>query len=156
MVISRSSWEKLVELWDISEIVSTISRALASLYMVKAGLRKPEVNVEMLKRSIEECEVILRKLHEDLDLYMSGIAPETELVTLLINAFGNTDVEKIRRHLNRALQGLEKLVKAIAYEPLDTSILDDKDVVELEDVLRRISDTLSKKVEQMASEIYAF
>jgi hypothetical protein len=111
MVISRSNWERLVELWDISEIASTISRALASIYMVKTGLREPEVNVKMLIRSIKKCRVVLRKLLEDLDLYISDKAPETELVTLLINAFGDTDVEKIRGYLNRALQGLENLLR---------------------------------------------
>ena len=156
MIISRSSWERLVELWDISEIANTISKALASLYMIKIGLREPEVDVKILLHNIEKCRSILGKLLIDLDLYISSKAPETALVTLLINAYGDTNVKKIREHLNRAIHGLEKLIKVLAYEPLDISVFKDRDVIELENLLRKLSDTLSRRVEQMASEIYAF
>lgn len=156
MAISRGGWEKLAELWDISGIANTISRALISIYVIRAGLREPEVDVKTLMRSIEVCGSILRKLLEDLDLYISGNAPETELVTLLINTYGNTDAEKIRNHLSRAIQGLEKLVKALSCKSLGTGALEDKDVIELENILKILSDALSRKVEQMASEIYAF
>jgi len=156
MVISRSGWERLVELWDISEVASTISKTLISLYMIKAGLQEPEINVEVLIRSIEKCRNILKKLLADLELYMNNEAPETELVTLLIDAYGDVNVEKIRDHLSRAIQGLEKLIKAFSCKPLDMGILKDRDVIELENTLRRISNTLSRKVERMASEIYAF
>ena len=78
------------------------------------------------------------------------------LVTLLINAYGRVDAENIKNHLLNALQGLNKLDKMRKREIIDRSALEDKNVLELEDVLRRLSDTLSRKAEQLASEIYAF
>lgn len=151
-----SGWGRLGELWDISEVAGAISKALMSLYMLKAGLQEPEVDVKMLMCSVEKCEGILKRLLADLESYMNDEAPETELVTLLIHAYGDVNVERIRDHLNRAIQGLEKLIKALSRKPLDVSVLKDRDVIELEDMLRRLSSRLSREVERMASEIYAF
>ena len=155
MVISRSSWERLVELWDISEVVSIISKALASLHMIEIGLYERGVDVDTLIRNIRSCESILRKLLVDLELYISGKAPESELVTLLMEAYGETDVEKLKHHLKKAIQGLEKLTEMATYRPLDKDMLRDEDIAELENLLTLLSSTLSKKAEQMASELYA-
>lgn len=156
MVISRSNWERLVELWDISEVASTISKTLISLYMIKAGLHEPEVDVKVLIHGIKKCRNILMKVLTDLELYINNEAPETELTTLLIEAYGDVNVEKIRDHLGRAIQGLDKLIKTFSRKPPDTDILKDRDVIELENILRKLSDTLSRKVGRMASEIYTF
>ena len=156
MAVLRGGWERLVELWDLSELASIVSRALASLYMVEAGLREHEIDVERLARSIRECGRVLERLLEDLESYVDGRAPETELVTLLVEAYGDTDVRRVRGRLERAIRGIEKLARVLSRGSLDKSLLGDKDVAELEDLLRRLSDALSKKVERMAGEIYAF
>ena len=155
MAISRSDWDKLVELWDVSEIASIISRALTSLYMLKMGVYEPEVNTRLLQ-SIQRCESILGRVLGDLELYINGRAPETMLVTLLIDAYGDVDAEKIKDSLLRAIQGLNKLVEMLKRGVIDEHILEDEDVLELESVLSRLSDALSKRVGQIASEIYAF
>jgi len=155
MAISSSDWERLVELWDLSELVSIVSRALASLYMLKMGVYEHKINMRLL-HDIEKCRRILERALKDLELYINGKAPETMLVTLLINAYGRVDAENIKNHLLNALQGLNKLDKMRKREIIDRSALEDKNVLELEDVLRRLSDTLSRKAEQLASEIYAF
>ena len=155
MAISRSDWDRLVELWDVSEIASIISRALTSLYMLEMGVCEPEVNTRLLQ-SIQRCESILGRVLRDLELYINGRAPETMLVTLLIDAYGDVDVEKIKDSLLRAIQGLNKLVEMLKREVIDEHILEDEDVLELESVLSRLSDALSKRVGQIASEIYTF
>ena len=142
MAISRSDWKRLVELWDLSELVSIVSRALASLYMLKMGVYEPKINVRLL-RDIEKCRSLLERVLKDLELYIDGKAPETMLVTLLIKAYGQVDVEDIKDHLFNAIQGLNKLDKMRKHEIIDRSVLDDKSVLELEDVLRRLSDTLT-------------
>jgi len=48
MAFSRSNWERLVELWNLSELASIVSRALASLYMFKMGIYEPEINLRLL------------------------------------------------------------------------------------------------------------
>jgi len=142
MAISRSDWKRLVELWDLSELVSIVSRALASLYMLKMGVYEPKINVRLL-RDIEKCRSLLERVLKDLELYIDGKAPETMLVTLLIKAYGQVDVEDIKDRLFNAIQGLNKLDKMKKREIIDKSVLDDKSVLELEDVLRRLSDTLT-------------
>ena len=155
MAISRSDWDRLVELWDVSEIASIISRALTSLYMLKMGVHEPEVNTRLLQ-SIQRCEGILGRVLRDLELYINRRAPETMLITLLIDAYGYVDVEKIKDSLLKAIQGLSKLVEMLKREAIDERALKDEDILELESVLRRLSDALSKRIGQIASEIYAF
>lgn len=155
MAISRSDWDRLVELWDVSEIASIISRALTSLYMLKMGVHEPEVNTRLLQ-SIQRCEGILGRVLRDLELYINRRAPETMLITLLIDAYGYVDVEKIKDSLLKAIQGLSKLVEMLKREVIDERALKDEDILELESVLRRLSDALSKRIGQIASEIYAF
>ena len=155
MAVSRSDWDRLVELWDVSEIASIISRALTSLYMLKMRVCEPEVNTRLLQ-SIQRCESILGRVLRDLELYINGRAPETMLVTLLVDAYGDVDVEKIRDSLLRAIQGLNKLVEMLKCGVIDEHILENEDVLELESVLRRLSDALSKRIGQIASEIYTF
>ena len=155
MAISRSDWDRLVELWDVSEIASIISRALTSLYMLKMGVHEPEVNTRLLQ-SIQKCEGILGRVLRDLELYINRRAPETMLITLLIDAYGYVDVEKIKDSLLKAIQGLSKLVEMLKREVIDERALKDEDILELESVLRRLSDALSKRIGQIASEIYAF
>jgi len=155
MAISRSDWDRLVELWDVSEIASIISRALTSLYMLKMGVHEPEVNTRLLQ-SIQKCEDILGRVLRDLELYINRRAPETMLITLLIDAYGYVDVEKIKDSLLKAIQGLSKLVEMLKREAIDERALKDEDILELESVLRRLSDALSKRIGQIASEIYAF
>jgi len=155
MAVSRSDWDKLVELWAVSEIASTISKALISLYILKMGAYEPEINTELLQ-NIGKCEGIISKILRDIELYINGRAPETMLVTLLIDAYGDVDVEKIRDSLLRAVQGLSKLVDMLRRGVVDECVLKDKDVLESENVLRKLSDALSKRVGQIASEIYTF
>ena len=155
MAVSRSNWEKLVELWDLSELASIVSRALASLYMLKMGVYEPKINLRLL-HDIEKCREILERALKDLELYINGKAPETILVTLLINAYGRVDAEDIKNHLLNAVQGLNKLDEMKKYEILDKSVLDDEDVLELEDALKGLSDALSRKTGQLASEVYTF
>jgi len=156
MITSRNSWERLVELWDISEVASVVSKALASLYILKVGTYESDLDLVTISSNIKECEKILKKFSEDLELYMSNKAPETVLVTILINSFGDVDVEKIKEHLSKAIKGEGKLNKILSEKPIDKKALEDGDLVELERVLGKLSDTLSRKVEQMANEIYAF
>jgi len=155
MAISRSDWDRLVELWDVSEAASIISRTLASLYMLKMGVCGPEVITRLLQ-SIKKCGSILGRVLRDLELYIDGRAPETTLVTLLIDAYGHVDVEKIRGSLLKATQGLNKLIEALERGVVDESVLKEEDVLELENVLRRLSDALSRRVGQIASEVYTF
>ena len=155
MAISRSDWDRLVELWDVSEIASIISRALTSIYMLKMRVREPEVNTRLLQ-SIQRCKSILDMVLRDLELYISGRAPETMLVTLLTDAYGYVDMEKIKDRLLKATQGLNKLVEMLKRGVIDERILEDEDVLELESVLSKLSDVLSKRVGQIASEIYTF
>ena len=157
MVVLRGGWERLVELWDLSGLASIVSRALTSLYMIEAGLPGRGIDVERLARNIKECKRVLERLLEDLESYAGGGAPETELVTLLVEAYGDTDVGRLRKRLERAIRGAEKLAGMLS-EGLQEggSVLGDRDVAELEELLRRLSDVLGKKVERMAGEIYAF
>mgnify|MGYP000619073089 CR=1 FL=1 len=155
MAISRSDWEKLTELWDISEIASTVSRILASLYMLKMGVHKTKISTKLL-REIEKCRKLLNKIIEDLELHAYDKAPETILVTLLINAYGHIDTEKIRDNLLSADQGLSKLEKTIRQKTINEKVLKDKDILQLENILRKLSDALTSKAAQIASEIYAF
>ncbi|MCS7374847.1 MAG: hypothetical protein NDF56_07705 [archaeon GB-1845-036] len=154
MAISRSDWEKLTELWDISEIASTVSRILASLYMLKMGVHKPEISTKLLLE-IEKCRKLLRKIIEDLELHAHDKAPETILVTLLINAYGQIDTRKIENNLLSANQGLSKLEKIIKQKTINEDRLKDKDILQLENMLRKLSDALNSKAAQIASEIYA-
>ena len=156
MSILRDSWRKLVELWDMAEIADIISSTLISIYMVEARLHQPEIDVKTLMRNIEKCRYVLSKLLEDLDMYMNGEAPETKLVSMIMEAYSDTNVKEVRNRLSRAIHGLEKLVKTISREPLDTSVLKDRDVIELEDVLKRLSDVLSRKIDRIANEMYTF
>ena len=98
---------------------------------------------------------ILERALKDLELYIDGKASETILVTLLINAYGRVDAEDIKNHLLNAIQGLNKL-NEMRNEILDKSVLDDKNILELEDLLKGLSDTLSRKIGQLASEVYTF
>ena len=156
MITSRSSWEKLVELWDISEVASVVSKALASLYMLKVSTCESDLDLNTISSNVKECEKVLKKFSEDLELYMDNKASETVLVTILIDSFGDVDVEKIKEHLSKAIKGVGKLNKILSEKPIDRKALEDGDLVELERVLSKLSDTLSKKVERMANEIYAF
>ena len=146
---------RLVELWNVSEIASTISKALTSLYILKMDVYEPKINTRLLQ-NIGRCEDILSKILRDIELYIDGRTPETVLVTLLIDAYGDVNIEKIRNSLLRAIQGLNKLVEMLKRGVIDECVLKDKDVLELEDVLKRLSDALSKRVGQIASEIYTF
>jgi len=65
-------------------------------------------------------------------------------------------VEKIKDSLLKAIQGLSKPVEMLKREVMDARTLKGEDVLELESVLRRLSDALSKRIGQIASEIYAF
>ena len=156
MIISKSTWEKLTDLWNISEIASTVSRALASLYIVKTGLHRTEIDIKTVSYNIEKCREVLERILTELELYMNKKAPETELVTLVINAYGDVDTNKILRHVRMAINGIEKVIEALSEETLNMKLFKDADVVKLEDLLKRLSDVVSKKVEQMANEIYAF
>ena len=55
IVVSRSDWKRLVELWNLSELASIVSRALVSLYMLKMGAYEPKINLRLL-HDIEKCE----------------------------------------------------------------------------------------------------
>lgn len=143
MITSRNSWERLVELWDISEVASVVSKALASLYMLKVGTYESDLDLVTISSNIKECEKILKKFSEDLELYMSNKAPETVLVTILINSFGDVDVEKIKEHLSKAIKGEGKLNKILSEKPIDKKALEDGDLVELERVHHEYRTTLA-------------
>ena len=136
-------------------MASTISKALTSLYILKMDVYEPKINTRLLQ-NIGRYEDILSKILRDIELYIDGRAPETMLVTLLIDAYGDVNIEKIRNSLLRAIQGLNKLVEMLKRGVIDECVLKDKDVLELENVLSRLSDALSKRVGQIASEIYTF
>ncbi len=140
----------------MSEIASIISKALISLHIIKSRLTRAPIDTKTLIRNFKSCEYVLRIFLEELDMYREGKSPETEAVEIIIEAYGDTDVERIRKHLSRAIQGLKKLVRALEHKSFDTDILRDKDVAELEDVLQKLSDLLSRKVSELASGIYAF
>jgi len=67
MAVPKEGWEKLAELWDLSGLAGVVSRTLASLYMVEAGLLGRGVDIEGLARDIRKCKRILEKLLEDLE-----------------------------------------------------------------------------------------
>jgi len=79
-----------------------------------------------LLHDIEKCRGILEQALKDLDLY--------------------GDKENIKNHLLNALQGLDKLDK-MRKHGIDMTALEDKNILELENVLRRLSDALQRKVD---------
>lgn len=156
MVVSKSSWEKLAELWKISEAAAIVSKALISLYMVNASLYRAEINLETLRDNLEACRKLFERIIQDLNEYMAHKIPETELITLLIEAFGNIDIDKIRKRIETALQSLLKINEAVVSRSLNKDLLEEKNIIELKETLKILSAGLSGKVEQTALSLRRF
>jgi len=150
-------WLKFSELWDLTELSSAISRALTAIYMLKAGRNYGfKANFEKTLQNLESCAKVLRMFFEELEQYAEGLAPETEIVSMLEDAFGTTDSQKMLKQMTEALRGVEKLINALKSGTFGWEILDDRDVAELEELLEKLSRALSTRVERMAGELFGF
>jgi len=150
-------WLKISELWSLAGLSSTVSQALTAVYMLRAGRSYGfEVDFERALQALEPCAKVLRMFLDELKQYAEGSAPETEAVSILEDAFETADARRILERLSRALRGAEKLADALKRGAFGWGLLDDSDVVELEEVLERLSKALSTRAEKLAGEVFSF
>jgi len=131
------------------------SRALTAIYMLKAcrdyGF---EVDFERILQSLEFCANVLRMFFDKLEQYAEGLAPET--ISILEDALGSADIQRMLKLLARALRGAEELVNVLESRAFGWEPLDDSNVAELEEALEKLSKALIPRAENLASEVFSF
>ena len=132
MSISRSGWERLAELWSISEIATVLPRASMSLQIIGMCMHSCEVDVYELVQDIAKCKNFLQGILKDLGLCVTGEASEAELVALLMER------QVQMQSVESAMHGIEKVFEAAKNRTLNGDTLRDKDVTNLDKAFRGV------------------
>lgn len=161
MIARRKYWEQLTELWDLSETASIISEALLSLIALKTLVLSKAIEdsafIKELLRRASRCHDFLNKLIQELHLYAQSKASESPFVSILIEALGTEDYEKLHSELEKALSSI-KVIKSISKlsELINIFTKKEKEIEALKSLLESLSETLTKKTGKLASELFTF